>query len=40
MNYGEWLGDNKKLSHRDKLKMLIDELLSKNPADFKALLIL
>lgn len=40
MNYGEWLGDNKKLSHRDKLKMLIDELLSKNPADFKALLTL
>lgn len=40
MNYGEWLGDNKKLSHRDKLRLLIDELLSKNPCDFKALLTL
>ncbi len=40
MNYGEWLGDDKKLSHRDKLKMLIDELLSKKPIDFKALLTL
>lgn len=40
MNYGEWLGDNKKLSNRDKLRLLIDELLSKNPSDFKALLTL
>ncbi len=40
MNYGEWLGDDKKLSHRDKLRLLIDELLSKNPSDFKSLLTL
>lgn len=40
MNYGEWIGDDKKLSHRDKLRFLIDELLSKNPSDFKALLTL
>lgn len=41
MNYGKWLGDDKKLSHRDKLKMLIDELLTHhNPSDFKALLTL
>lgn len=40
MNYGEWLGDDKKLSHRDKIKMLIDELLTHNPTDFKALFTL
>ena len=40
MNYGEWIGDDKKLSRRDKLRFLIDELLSKNPSDFKALLTL
>lgn len=40
MNYGEWLGDDKKLSRRDKLRLLIDELLSKNPSDFNALLTL
>lgn len=40
MNYGEWLGDDKKLSRRDKLRLLIDELLSKNPSDFKSLLTL
>lgn len=40
MNYGEWLGDDRKLSHRDKLRLLIDELLAKNPSDFKALLTL
>lgn len=40
MRYGEWLGDDKKLSHRDKLKMLIDELLSKKPCDFNAFLTL
>ena len=39
-NYGEWLGDDKKLSHRDKLRLLIDELLSKKPSDFQALLTL
>ena len=40
MNYGEWLGDDKKLSNRDKLRLLIDELLTHNPTDFKALLTL
>lgn len=33
-HYGKWLGDNKPLSHSDKLRQTIDEVLAKNPKTF------
>lgn len=33
-HYGKWLGDNKPLSHSDKLRQTIDEMLAKKPKNF------
>lgn len=33
-HYGKWLGDKKPLSHSDKLKQTIDEVLAKTPKTF------
>lgn len=33
-HYGKWLGDNKPLSHSDKLRQTIDEVLAKKPKIF------
>ena len=33
-HYGKWLGDNKPLSHSDKLRQTIDEVLAKKPTTF------
>lgn len=33
-HYGKWLGDNKPLSHSDKLRHTIDEMLAKKPKNF------
>jgi len=33
-DYGTWLKDDKKLSHRDLLRIAIDETLQKKPSDF------
>lgn len=33
-HYGKWLGNNKPLSHSDKLRQAIDEVLAKNPKTF------
>jgi len=38
MHYGLWLGDNKKLSHREKLKLTIDTAMDNEPKDFEELL--
>ena len=37
-SYGQWLGGNTKLSHREQLCAAIDEALAQKPADFSALL--
>ena len=37
-HYGTWLGDKKEPSKRGKLEALIDDVLAKQPADFKAFL--
>ncbi len=37
-HYGKWLGDKKPLSHSEKLRQTIDEILTKKPADFAAFL--
>ncbi|MEA4805418.1 relaxase/mobilization nuclease domain-containing protein [Acetobacterium wieringae] len=37
-HYGKWLGDKKPLSHSEKLRQIIDETLTKNPADFTVFL--
>src|SRR5699024_7386252 len=36
-NYGQWLGDQAKLSHRELLRIALDEALAKRPADLEAL---
>lgn len=33
-HYGKWLGDNKPLSHSDKLRQTIDEVLAQKPKTF------
>ncbi|MGL4790049.1 MAG: relaxase/mobilization nuclease domain-containing protein [Anaerotignaceae bacterium] len=33
-HYGKWLGDNKPLSHSDKLRQTIDEVLAQKPKNF------
>lgn len=33
-HYGKWLGDNKPLSHSDKLRQVIDEALTQKPKTF------
>jgi hypothetical protein len=33
-HYGKWLGDKKPLSHSEKLRQIIDETLTKKPANF------
>ena len=37
-SYDEWLGDQKPLPHRDRICQLIDEILSRKPESFDALL--
>ena len=37
-HYGKWLGDNKKLSFREKLRLTIDAVLAQKPADFEKFL--
>lgn len=37
-HYGKWLGDKKPLSHSEKLRQIIDEVLTKKPADFTVFL--
>ena len=36
-SYGQWLGDQAKLSHRELLRIALDEALAKRPADLEAL---
>ena len=36
-SYGQWLGDQAKLSHRELLRIALDEALAKHPADLEAL---
>ena len=38
MHYGQWLGEKKKHSHRERLRMAIDTALEQKPKDFDALL--
>ena len=38
VDYGKWLGDQKKLSHRDLLRAAIDEVIAQKPMDMNALL--
>ena len=40
MHYGKWLGEKKKPSHRERLRMAIDAALEQKPKDFGALLAL
>jgi Relaxase/Mobilisation nuclease domain. len=37
-HYGKWLGDKKPLSHSEKLRRIIDEILTKKPANFTVFL--
>ncbi len=37
-SYNKWLGDQKKLSHREQICLVIDEALAQNPQSFDALL--
>lgn len=37
-HYGKWLGDNRKPSFQDKLRLAIDAALAEKPADFEAFL--
>lgn len=38
-HYGKWLGDKKPVTHSQKLRDTIDEILSKKPSDFDAFLL-
>lgn len=38
LTYDKWLGDKRKLTHRERLRYAIDEALSKNPASLTELL--
>lgn len=38
-HYGKWLGDKKPITHSQKLRNTIDEILSKKPTDFDAFLL-
>ena len=37
-SYNKWLGDQAKPSHREQLRVMIDQMLEQKPADFDALL--
>ncbi len=37
-HYGKWLGDKKPITHSEKLRNTIDEILSKNPTNFDVFL--
>ncbi len=37
-HYGKWLGDNKKLSFREKLRLAIEAVLAQKPTDFETFL--
>lgn len=36
-SYGQWLGDQAKLSHRELLRIALDEAMAKHPTDLEAL---
>lgn len=38
-HYGKWLGDKKPITHSEKLRNTIDEILSKKPTDFDDFLL-
>lgn len=38
-HYGKWLGDKKPVPHSEKLRIAIDEILRKKPADFDTFLL-
>jgi hypothetical protein len=38
-HYGKWLGDKKPITHSEKLRNTIDEILSNKPTDFDAFLL-
>lgn len=38
-HYGKWIGDKKPVTHSQKLRNTIDEILSKKPIDFDAFLL-
>lgn len=38
-HYGDWLGDRKPLTHSDKLRQAIDDVLSQKPIDFNSFLV-
>lgn len=38
-HYGDWLGDKKPLTHSDKLRKTIDDLLSQKPINFNSFLL-
>ena len=38
-HYGKWLGDKKPITHSEKLRNTIDEILSKKPSDFDNFLL-
>lgn len=40
LHYGEWLGENRRLSQKEQLRVLIDTALSQKPADLPAFLAL
>jgi predicted nucleic acid-binding Zn-ribbon protein len=37
MHYGQWLGDQKALSHRDRLRAVMDAVIAQKPANMEAL---
>ena len=37
-HYGKWLGDKKPLSHSENIRQIIDEILTKKPANFSVFL--
>ena len=37
-SYNKWLGDQAKPSHREQLRVMIDQALEQKPADFDGLL--
>jgi len=39
-NYGDWLGEKESLPHREQIRLVLDDVLERKPADFSALLTL
>ncbi len=38
LHYGQWLGTERQPSHKERLRLAINEALAKRPADFDAFL--